>query len=748
MSKNVGVGVPRKDALEKVTGTAGYTHDVMLPGMLYSSILRSPYAHARVTAIDVSAAEALPGVWAVATFKNTSQVLFNASGVMAFLAPDVNPVLDQVIFTDHPRYIGDEIAAVAADTQEIADRAIGLIKVTYEQLPENFDPKEAIKENALQLHPNISDCNTPGGVYIVNQGDVDKGFTECDVVYEHEYKFPIQKQAQLETQAAVADYKPSGDLTVYSPTQSTHPVRIILSHIFGLDQSHVRVLNPKYVGGAFGVRIGLSGKAEAIAAALSKLAGRPVQTIYSREDDFMASDSRHSGYINVKLGAKKDGTFHALDIKAVLNTGAYTTYGIEVGIVLGNLATSVYRMPHIRYDGRVVYTNILTAGAFRGFGNPQGTFALEGAVDGLAELLNMDKLELRLKNIMRNGDVWPLAYPCRATGLRECLLDAAHMIGWDKKQDKAADSGRYRRGIGISSGTHLCGTAASAAAVLRLEYDGSVQLLTGTSDIGTGPITSYQQLVSDFLDIPMDTIHVIWSDTDNTPYDIGAHSSRNLYSVGLAIESAALQLRTSILKYAANIFGTQVDLCSISDGIITDGNSSITIRELADHAHRREIQFIATGHPRNVGFTATWHAVAAEVEVDTLTGMIDVKQIAASHDIGKAINPVTVTAQVEGGIAQGLGYALREEMFIQSNGRPYNTSYHTYMLPTAGDMPEMKISLVECADPTGPLGAKGTGESGMVSTAAAIASAVNDAIGKRPDQLPMTPERMLKLINS
>lgn len=743
MGRNVGQGIPRKDALEKVTGIAGYTHDVMLPGMLYSSVLRSPYAHAKVTSIDTSAAEALPGVRAVGTFKNTSQVLFNASGVMAFLGPDSKPVLDQVIFTDHPRYIGDEIAAVAAETQQIADEALKLIKVEYEQLPATFDPKEAIREGALQLHPNISDCNTPGGVYTVNQGDVSKGFAECNFIYEHEYKLPIQKQAQLETQAAVADYSRSGDLTVYSPTQSTHPTRIILAHIFNLEQNRVRVLNPKYVGGAFGVRIGLSGKAEAIAAALSKIARRPVQTIYARADDFMASDSRHSGYVNVKLGAKKDGTFHALDITAVLNTGAYTTYGVEVGIVLGNLATSVYRMPHIHYDGRVVYTNILTAGAFRGFGNPQGTFALEGAVDGMAELLGMDKLEIRLKNIINNGDVWPLAYPCRASGLRECLLNAAKMIEWDRPRDSA---GRYRRGVGISSGTHLCGTAASAAAVLRLEYDGSIQLFTGTSDIGTGPLTTYQQLAADFIGVPLDSIHVIWSDTDNTPYDIGAHSSRNMYSVGLAIENAAAQLKEMVLNYAADILGEDAAGCTIDDGMIRAGQKYISIKELADHAHRREIQFIAKGHPRNVGFTATWHAVAAEAEVDTLTGMVKVIKIAASHDIGKAINPVTVTGQLEGGIAQGLGYALREEMVIQPDGRPYNTSYHTYMLPTAGDIPEIDVHLVECADPTGPLGGKGTGESGMVSTAAAIAAAVNDAIGVRPDELPMTPERILKLM--
>lgn len=746
MNKYIGKRIPRVDAYEKVKGIATYTHDISLAGMLYAKVLRSPYAHARIVDIDTSEAEALPGVHAVATWKNTTNRLFNASAVMSMVSPTYYPVLDQVILTDHPRYVGDEIAAVAAENEKIAEEAIRLIKVKFEQLPAVFDPLESLKDGAPVLHPEVSDCNTPGGVYTINMGDIEKGLRESDVIYEGEFKLPIQKQAQLETQAAVAYFSESGELTVWSPTQSTHPTRVILAHIFNLPQSRVRVFNPKYVGGAFGVRIGMSGKAEALAAALSKMTHRPVKLLYSREEDFMASDSRHSGYVFIKLGAKKDGTFHALSIKAVLNTGAYTTYGVEVPIVLGNLATAVYRVPNIHYDGRAVYTNILTAGAFRGFGNPQGTYALEAAVDGMAKLLGRDPLDLRYQNTIQNGDKWPLAYGCYASGLDECLRKVADIIGW-KDRDKIEKTGRIRRGIGISSGTHLCGTALSAAALLRLEFDGSLQIATGTSEIGTGPLTTYKQFVADLVGVPIDHIHVIWSDTDNTLYDIGAHSSRCMYSVCLALEDAAHKIKADILKYAAELLETKAESLDIEDGIIKGGSRELTLCDIADHAHRREIQFMACGHPKHDGFTATWHAVGADVEVDTETGIVKVNKIVAAHDVGKAISPVNVEGQIEGGIVQGVGYALREEMSIQSDGKPYNNSYGTYMLPTIGDIPEIEISLVEFPDPTGPLGAKGVGESGMVSTAAAISAAVEDAVGIRFHELPLTPGRVLEGIN-
>lgn len=761
----VGKSLRRADALEKATGTATFSTDLNLPGMLYAKTLRSPHAHARIIEIDTTEAEKLPGVKAVATWKNTPRLLFNTSATMTFTLPNQEPVLDQYIFDNVVRYVGDEVAAVAAISERVAEAALKLIKVEYELLPAVFDPLEAMEESAPDIHPCHAGKNIPGEIIKIPMGDVEKGFAESDIIYENRFTLPIQKHVQLETQAAVAQVSPDGNITVWSTTQTPHPSRIILAAAFGVSQSKVRVLNPPYIGGGFGVRIGLSAKAEPIAVTLAKLTGKPVKVVYSREEDFIASDTRHAGYVWVKLGAKRDGTFQAIELKGVLNGGAYCSFSCETPGVMGAMGLSVYRIPNVSYYGHSVYTNITPAGAMRGFGNPQGMFAIEQAVDEIAAQLGLDPLELRKQNIIRVGDPWILPYSCRSTGLEECISKAAEELNWQRRGTMNEPGSKILRGIGIGVGTHVSNSWPFCVdydnAYITVLQDGSVMVATGVPEMGTGTITTLPQLAAETIGIPLDQVGITFGDTLTTPFDIGSHASRTLYAAGTAVVAAANDVRRQILEYAGDLLKTAPEHLEFANGLIkkqglrdsecvgsgvcqlNEVQNFITMKDLAYHAHLRNKQFIGIGRttPPNA---PPWHAHVTEVEVDTETGMVTVIKVAAAHDVGKAINPLIVEGQIEGGVLMGVGYSISEEIKRDAKGKPLHTSIHKYLLPTAADAPEIKAIIVETNDPTGPFGAKGVGECGMVPTPAAIANAVYDATGIRFTELPLTPERVLK----
>lgn len=761
----VGKSVRRADALEKATGAAMFSTDLFMPGMLYAKTLRSPHAHARIVDIDTAEAEKLPGVKAVATWKNTPRLLFNTSATMTFTVLNQEPVLDQYIFDNVVRYVGDEVAAVAAVSERVAEEALKLIKVEYEILPAVFDPLEAMEDGAPEIHHCHAGKNIPGEIIRIPMGDVEKGFAESDVIYENRFSLPIQKQAQLETQAALAQVSADGSITVWSTTQTPHPSRMILSAAFGVSQSKIRVLNPPYVGGGFGVRIGLSAKAEPIAVALSKLSGKPVKVVYSREEDFIASDTRHAGYVWVKLGAKKDGTFQAMELKGILNGGAYCSFSCETPGVLGAMGLGVYRIPNVSYYGHSVYTNITPAGAMRGFGNPQAMFAIEQAVDEIAGQLGVDPIMLRNQNIMRVGDPWILPYPCSSTGLEECMHKAADEVGWERRGQMNEPGSKILRGIGIGVGTHVSNAWPFCVdydnAYITVHQDGSVMLATGVPDIGTGTTTTLPQLAAETIGIALDQVAITFGDTLTTPFDIGSHASRTLYAAGTAVVAAGKDVRRQILEYAGDLLKAAPEHLEFANGLIkkhgvrdsdcvgsgvcqlNEAQNFITMKDLAYHAHLRNKQFIGVGRitPPNA---PPWHAHVAEVEVDTETGMVTVVKVAAAHDVGKAINPMIVEGQIEGGVLMGVGYSISEEIKRDAKGKPLHVSMHKYLLPTAADAPEIKAIIVETNDPTGPFGAKGVGECGMVPTPAAIANAVYNATGIRFTELPLTPERVLQ----
>lgn len=755
--KVVGKSVRRLDALEKATGRGTFTTDLFVPGMLHAKVLRSPHAHARIKKIDTTKAERHPGVEAVACFKNTTRVKFNHSATMTFTVPPMEAVLDECIYDDVVRYVGDEVAAVAAVSERAASEALDLIEVEYELLPAVFDPVEAMGPDAPDIHTSKTACflcgkNIPGEKIHLSLGNVEEGFRESDVIIEETFQLPVQKQAQLETQAALASVSHSGDITVWSTTQTPHPTQQILAHIFEMPQSKIRVLNPPYIGGGFGVRIGLSAKAEPIAVDLAMKTKKPVKIVYDRKEDFIASDTRHSGTVSVKLGAKKDGTFHALQLRGLLNTGAYCSFGTETIGVLGAMGLSVYRSPNMQYDGNSVYTNITPAGAFRGFGNPQAMFAIESVVDMLAEKLGMDAKELRLKNIIKNGDKWVLPYTCQSTGLAECIEKGAKEIGWERRGTFNKTDDKIRRGIGMAVGTHVsdawpfCGDFSNA--YVTIQSDGSVHVASGVPDMGTGTKTTLGQFAAEVIGVSMEQVSVTIADTQSTPFDIGSHASRTCYVAGQAVMKGAAEARSHALAYASKMINEPVDDLSIEDGeIICRGEKKISLLKVASHAHLHNEQFIGVGKviPQNA---PPWLAHFAEVEVDTETGQVRLIKMVAAHDVGKAINPVIVEGQLEGGMVQGMGYAITEEMLFDPNGKAHHDAFHKYMLLTVEDMPEIKSIIVESNDPTGPYGAKGVGETGQVATAPAIANAIYDAIGIRFKKLPMTEERVFQALNA
>lgn len=758
--KYVGKSIPRNDGYDKATGLGQFTVDVTMPRMLHAKVLRSPYAHAKVVKIDTSAAEALPGVEAVCTFENTTNKPFNASATMVTTPRPAEPVRDQTVFTDEPKYIGDEIAAVAAETEAIAAEAIKLIKVEYEELPAVYDPLDALDPSSPLVQPvygNKEHHNVCGEVVRIafcenepcSPEAMERGFAECDVIVEADIKLPRVKQCQMEVHAAVASYKANGTLEIISTTQTPTPTKMIVAYAFDLPESKVRVRNPPYLGGGFGVRIGISGKAELLATALSMKARRPVKLVYTREEDFIASDTRHGGYMHARLGAKKDGTFVALDTTAKLNTGAYCTFGVELLAVCGVCGTAgTYHIPYLNYTGYPVYTHQQTAGAFRGFGTPQATAVVETCVDKMAQALNMDLIELRKMNTMKPDDKNFFPFTVGSVGTNECLDKAAAEIGWYEKRGKQ-QTGNKRRGVGIACNTHVSNAAPFCvdynAVDMVIEQDGSLRINSAIPEIGPGSTTALIQVACDLMGVPFETTTMIFGDSAAAPFDIGSHATRTLYSVSQVMEEAAAELKADIFAYAAGKEFLDTDPANITmeDGILRADGKEMTLKYLAYEAHLRGKQFLCSKCkvPEN---SLPFAAQAAEVEVDMELGLVKVLKIAAAHDVGKVINPRLCEGQVEGGVLQGVGWAVREEMSYEEGKGFYNEGFHKYMLPTADDRPEIVSILVESNDPKGTFGMKGIGEVGCIPTLPAIFAAVEDATGVRFTEAPLTPGRVIE----
>lgn len=777
----VGKRIPRRDAFEKTTGAAKYTVDIQLPGMLIGKVLRSPYPHARIIKIDTSKAKKLRGVKAIITVDDVPKKIFNCAmsnpviegaavvaevteeehveegGGLTDKAAFVGDVLDQRVLSDKARFVGDAIAAIAAINESIAEEALGLIDVEYEPLPAVFDAEEAMKPGAPVIH-DATKTNIVVDASFSFDEDVRKGFKEADYVVEGTFRTTKQKHCQLEASVAVASFAADGRLTVWSPGQAPHAMLKIISGLFDIPEGMIRWLTP-YVGGAFGHYTSLW--AEPICIALAQKTGKPVKLAYTREEEFSVTDSRQPAVLRGKMGVKKDGTITAIETKAITNAGAYVCHAASTTAASMAWFFAAYHYQNRDGMAKVVYTNTPCTGAFRGYGNCRGMFELEQLVDMAAENIGMDPLEFRLKNTKRSGEAsWIPGLPIENSGIEECIRRGAERIGWKEKWAQKKKDGIRRRGVGMACTIHSASAypflMEHTSSFIKINPDGSANLSVNPVEIGVGIKETCAQIAAEALGVRPEDIQVVSGDTDNSMFDLGTFSSRSTYVVGMSVLKAAQEAKKKLFKRASEKLGVSPGELEAREGqiyVIATPEKRISIADVA----RDSLYNYQLGKGEHISGTCSFQPVQspifqasfAEVEVDTETGEVKVLRIVVAHDIGRAINPTTVEGQLQGGLIQGLGYALYEDLIIDNNkGKVLTDSFATYKIPSTLDIPEIEVILVEQPVASGPFGAKSVGESGMILVAPSIANAIYNAVGVRMTELPMTPERVLKAIKT
>ena len=739
--KVVGKPFPLQDGEEKVDGSAKYSADIRLDGMLHAKILGSPYPHARIKKIDVSQAKKIEGVVEILTYDNTLNLTY------ASVEHKPMSVLEQQL-----RYVGEPVAVVAAETEGIADEALAAIKVEYEELPAVFDPIEAAKPDAPKLYPEGNLAGpVPGGPLIKKWGDVDKAFKEADVVVEGTFKTPIHPVTPIEPRVCVANWD-GKELTAWVSTQFPHRVKDDLAQVTGLPLNRLRVIT-HYFGGGFG------GKKQEeyplMAALLSMRTNRPVKLEYSREEETIVGRRRYSSIEKIKLAAKKDGTITAINFETYYDVGAH---GNSVGGSLDLLVSEfyVYKFENAIFKVYDVNTNLPTAQPFRGVQFPAYLFGLEQLVDQIAEKVGTDPVEIRLKNTYRTGDkMKPYGARLSSFPVEECIDKGIKASGfrdswkgWNKPV-KAENS--KRRGIGFAYTMGWTGWMEQhASATVKIYPDATAEVITGAQDIGTGCNTTLPQVAAEELGLPLDRIKLTTGDTGLTPDDWGACGSRTLYSAGKAIRGAAQKVKEVLINTACRRLNAEKRDVEFKDGEIYVKGKRIplseVIKEPISGAYKNTTpEMVAPLYNALYVGGPIFHV--AEVEVDIETGEITVLKYTAVQDVGKAIDPLVVEGQMYGGALQGLGYSLIEELlFDESSGRSLNPDFLDYKIYNSQDAPNIQVIIVESNEPTGPFGALGVGEHCINPVAGAVANAVYNAIGTRLYEIPMTPERVLKAL--
>jgi putative selenate reductase molybdopterin-binding subunit len=758
----VGKNLRKVDGVKLVTGGPAFTDDIQLPGLLIGKILPSPYAHARIKRIDTRKAQALPGVHAVLTYKNVPRVPHTTAG-QAW--PEPSPY-DTYLLDNKVRFVGDRVAAVAAESRAIAEKALRLIEVEYDVLPAVLEIEQAMAPGAAVIHDEpdskgIHDASRNIAGYILRGiGDVDEGFRQSDRIFEREYRTQRQQHCPLEPHITISWLDGDGRLVIRTSTQVPFHSRRQVAMILQIPVSRIHVIKPR-MGGGFGGKQEML--LEDICGALALATRRPVKIEYTREEEFYMARTRHPQILRMKMGVKRDGTILASQLTVVATTGAYGSHSTTVQGNTGSKVLPLYRAEHMRFECHVVYTNTPVAGAFRGYGCPQGFFAQETLVDEIANELGIDPVEFHRQNVIRLGDIDRLSAQLgegkeglprlvRSCGLPECLDRAAAAIGWTSKHKALPAASHLKRGVGMACTMQGSGIAGIdwASAFLKMNEDGSFFLQTGAADVGGGADTVLAQIAAETLGVSLDKIVITSGDTDTTPFDVGAYASSTTIISGGAVKKAAEKVREQVLRMAAKMLDTPVEnLACGNNRVSTVGESkkSATMTEIALHAMYKEKTQIMDGASHfNTDSPPPFCATFAEVEVDTQTGKVRVLHMATAVDPGTAINPAQAEGQVEGAVAQGLGYALTEELVLDDAGRPLNPNFLDYKIFGAKDMPKLTTILVETDEPLGPYGAKSISEVPINGPAPAIANAIFHAIGVRFYKLPIRPEDVLRAL--
>ncbi|MCF7810258.1 xanthine dehydrogenase family protein molybdopterin-binding subunit [bacterium] len=757
--KVIGKPTPKLDARIRASGQAVYGQDVVLPNMLHGAILRTKYPVADIVSIDVSKAMQLPGVVAVITGDdiNANNINYKRD----------NPVLKR----GRVNCIRDEIAAVAAVTREIAQEAVKLIEVKYNVKEGIFDPFEALKDDAPQINEFVKGdqhINIAHPFYY-EHGDIEAQKRKSAVIIKTRFELPRMTHCCLAPCAITADYSNVDKrLTLYCVTQIPFLFQRDMARVLNMAPSDIRIIQT-VIGGGFGSKLDMY-PYEPICALLSMETGRPVQITFDREEEFIASPTRQKMTIDLTSGADSKGKFTFREARIIMDNGAYTSWGATTPFVMMQTFSSMYQLPACIFDAKAVYTNNVYAGSFRGYGNPQATFAVERNIDLLAEKLGMDKFEIRLKNANYKDELTGQEMKFISCGHKEALEIVSDKSGYSPCHSREGGnlSNRYKRGIGFASMLHVGGGAKiypsdGCGTNLKMDDFGKLTIITGSSEIGQGSETVLAMMASEELGIDLKNIKVINTDTDIKPWDVGVHASRTTFVAGNSLLGALKLLKEKLSNKAAQLLKTEIDDLVYEDGLIesTTSGESFKIDKVVREIHFKPpnelcavyyyyepgSEFQDKYYKGNVSDTYAFAAQAIEVEVDTYTGNIKVLDIHVAQDVGKVINPLGLAGQIEGGVVMGMGYALLEELYSEK-GYILNPNFHDYKIPTSVDIPNIHFYPVETNDPYGPYGAKGVGEAPLIPTAPAIANAIVDAIGIRIVDLPITPEKVLKALKN
>jgi 4-hydroxybenzoyl-CoA reductase subunit alpha len=750
----VGKALPMIDAWEKVTGKAKYTDDLNLPMTLCGKILRSPYPHAKILNIDISKAKKLKGVKAIITGKDIPNKKY---GIVPKAQDEYALAIDKV------RYIGDEVAAVAAVDEDTAEEAIELIRVDYEILPPVFNPEESMKDTAPRIHEGLK--NNISATIWKEFGNIDEGFKNSDYVREDKFYSQAVGHAPMEPHTAMAYYESSsGKITIWSSTQIPYFLRRNLSTTLNIPENKIRVIKPK-VGGGFGGKVDMFTKDFAVCY-LSMKTGQPVKITYTREESLTCTRQRHPMIIYVKTGVKKDGTVIAQHYRIIADGGAYNSTAPLIILLSAFFAMIPYKIQNLVFEGYHVYTNKPVGGAMRGHGIPQIRFASETQLDIIAEEIGIDPLDIRLKNAIKAGEPHPAKMTIRSCGFSDSLIKAAESIRWKEKRGRQKD---ISRGVGLGCSAFPSGVSnmmhIGSAAIVKIGRDGSVTLLTGASDIGQGSDSVLAQICAEELGVNYEDIRVTSADTELTPLDPGTFGSGVTFRAGNAVKEAAKAAKRKIFEVVSEKLEANIDDLETRNGRIyikgspEKGVSFVEALKLVQYADK-PMPVIGRGFYQppakepttllkedgDISAAYSFSSQAAEVEVDRETGVVKVLNFVTSHDSGRSINPMALEGQLEGSVICGMGQAITEE-FIREDGATLNPTFLNYKLPTAMEIPNIDSIHIVSNDPLGPYGAKEAGEGTQVATIPAITNAISDATGIRIKELPVNPETILKGLN-